>query len=191
MIKSNDNSEQKHQTLTGSSFCDLKMCWFFIFSVINHHNEILLGFGQWFPLMLIMTMIQWLCDCVNLIQSFLRPHTLRPELGCVSTWWIVSHCRHCVVLLAARCCFKLWPACWLRPGCGVVSACVVLFQAQCGAVERIVLSSRGYCPGLICVYALIHVTGQFVRTATVSRYETSSFPQSFTSDLSSCAWRPD
>ena len=61
-------------------------------------------------------------------------------------------------------------SCWLRPCCGVVSACVVLFQAQCGVVEGIVLSARLYCPGLmyVCLFMLqaslserwqVHATG--------------------------------
>lgn len=32
---------------------------------------------------------------VNLAPISPRPHTVRHELGCVSTWWIVSHCGHC------------------------------------------------------------------------------------------------
>lgn len=46
--------------------------------------------------------------------------------------------------------------CWLRPGHGVVTACVVLFQAQCAVVEGIVLSSRGHCPSLmyVCLFML-------------------------------------
>lgn len=113
-----------------------------------------------------------------------RPHALRLELSCVSTWWIISHRSHCVVLLAEWCCFKLRPVpCWLRPGCDVVLACVVLFQAQCGAVGVIVLSSCGLLSqAAVCV--LVYVTGQFVRTVTVSRYGTSAFPQPFTFDLS-------
>lgn len=117
----------------------------------------------------------------------LRPHTVRHELGCVSTWWIVSHCRHCTALLAQRCCFKLRPACWLRPVCGVVSACVVLFQAHCGGCG-------GYCAPFLGVLShtdvLVYVTGQFFRTATVLRYETPLFPQSFTSDTRSIASKP-
>lgn len=95
-----------------------------------------------------------LCAAHPILQ---RPHTLRHELSFVSTWWIVSHCGHCVVLLTEWCCFKLRPVpCWLRPGYGVISACVVLFQSQCGVVEGIVLSSRGYCPGLmyVCLFML-------------------------------------
>ncbi len=94
---------------------------------------------------------------VHLHAAQLRPHTLRHELRRVSTWWIVSHCRHCVVLLTEWCCFKLCPVpCWLRPGYGVVSACVVLFQAQCGVVEGIVLSFRGYCLRVmyVCLFML-------------------------------------
>lgn len=103
---------------------------------------------------------------VHLCESHpisLRPHTLRHELGCVSTWWIVSYYRHCVVLLTKWCCFKRCAACWLRPGCGVVSACVVLFQAQCGPVEGIVLSSWGYCPRptYVCLFMLlVSLSGQ-------------------------------
>lgn len=100
-------------------------------------------------------MLVHLCASDPILQ---RPHTLRRKLSCVSTvWWIVSHCRHCVVLLTEWCCFKLCPVpCWLRPGHTVVSACVVLFQTQCEVVEGIVRSPPRYCPGLmyVCLFML-------------------------------------
>lgn len=55
--------------------------------------------------------------------------------------------RAVVLLTEQWCCFKLQPLpCWLRIGCAVVLASVVLFQAQCVGLEGIVLSSRGYWP---------------------------------------------
>ena len=76
---------------------------------------------------------------------------------------MVSLGRHCMVLLTKWCCSKPFPAYWLRPGHGVVSACVVLFQAQRGAAEGIVLSSCGYCPRLTytCLFILlVSLSGQ-------------------------------
>jgi len=86
-----------------------------------------------------------------------RPHTLRHELSCVSTRQIVSLTPTTACIVTKWCCSKLCPVpCWLRPCSDVVSACVVLFQAQCGVVEGIVLSSQGYCPGLmyVCLFML-------------------------------------
>lgn len=75
------------------------------------------------------------------------------------------------------CCFKLRPACWLRP------CPVVLFQRVLYCFRPIVGGGCGaHCAPFLGVLShsdvLVYVTGQFVRTATVSRYGTPSFPQS-------------
>lgn len=102
------------------------------------------------------------------------------------------------------------------PSSGVAHRAVVLLQALTtamlaqdwlcccfslsGIVSGPMCRAGGYCAlfsGVLTqadVYVLVYVTGQFVSMVTVSHYRISTFPQSFTSDLSSyapkfeCVW---
>lgn len=96
--------------------------------------------------------------CVNLALISPRPHTVRHELGCVSTWWIVSHCGHCcgrarpgavASSFAQR--VGLGPAPW----CCFSVCCIVSGPLWGGAAERIVLPSWGYCPTPMCLFMLL------------------------------------
>lgn len=86
---------------------------------------------------------------------------------------VASSFAHCHVGLAwLWCCFSM---------CGIVLGPVCSDGVYCAPFSG-VLSGADVC-------ALVYVTGQFVRTVTVSRCETSAFPQSFTSDPGSFAGR--
>lgn len=112
----------------------------------------------------------------------------RPDLSetphCEAWTWLCQHLMDRFPLRSLlrprsprRCCFKLRPACWLRP------SPVVLFQRVLYCFRPIVGGGCGaHCAPFLGVLShsdvLVYVTGQFVRTATVSRYGTPSFPQS-------------
>lgn len=112
----------------------------------------------------------------------------RPDLSetphCEAWTWLCQHLMDRFPLRSLlrprsprRCCFKLRPACWLRP------CPVVLFQRVLYCFRPIVGGGCGaHCARFLGVLShsdvLVYVTGQFVRTATVSRYGTPSFPQS-------------
>lgn len=97
-------------------------------------------------------------ESVNLAPISARPHTVRHELGCVSTWWIVSHCGHCcgrarpgavASSFAQR--VGLGPAPW----CCFSVCCIVSGPLWGGAADRIVLASWGYCPTPMCLFMLL------------------------------------
>lgn len=96
--------------------------------------------------------------CVSLAPISPRPHTVRHELGCVSTWWIVSHCGHCcgrarpgAVASSFAQHVGLGPAPW----CCFSVCCIVSGPLWGGAAERIVLPSWGYCPTPMCLFMLL------------------------------------
>lgn len=110
------------------------------------------------------------------------PHALRHKLDSVSNRSLTSPgggiVRRSSSFFAVS--LSLFPTCrlWLC----YFSVCRIVLGPQRGAAEGIVLSSWGYCPGLMyaCLFMLLSLfcrdTGQF------SKDKTSSFPQSFTSD---------